>query len=247
MYCWTCFYLHNFTPQNGTQHCLATPLGFFLRKTSSTTGEAYLIPFVLASSLPYLFLLPLLSWENRNHLTCTPSFFQNFFPSPFLLLPHSGYSQQCSMRAEPSTVSGILVGSQDWGWISEFSILSWFTRSLFFVYIRPPGGVRGRAHHIDLSIWDKMKMKSWLFSSFTDDVLSPPFQVHLGFISICHLHLRVPLPEGDTLHFWVLSGWQRTAGHIGGAPQKVAELLSARKPNSHSGSLPFLLFPHPIC
>lgn len=107
MYCWTCFYLHNFIPQNGTQHCLATPLWFFLRKTSSTTEEAYLIPFVLASSLSHLFLLPLLSWENRNHLMCTPSFFQNFFPSPFLLLPHSGYSQQCSMRAEPSTVPGI--------------------------------------------------------------------------------------------------------------------------------------------
>ena len=83
MYCWTCFYLHDLIPQNGTQHCLATPLWFFLRKMSSATGDAYLIPFVLASSLPHLFLHLLLSWENRNHLMSLPHFSKTTSPLPF--------------------------------------------------------------------------------------------------------------------------------------------------------------------
>ena len=56
-----------------------------------------LIAFLLASSLSHLIIHLLLFWENRNHLTCTPSSSYNFSPFPFLLLLPSGYNQESSM------------------------------------------------------------------------------------------------------------------------------------------------------
>lgn len=99
------------------------PYGIFRGKNFFSHQKTYLIPSLLASSLPHQLRDLLLYWESGNHLTCTRSPKLHLL-LPFFSLPHS----LVTIRRAPwgqGSVCFVLntwhsawprVGSQNWWW-----------------------------------------------------------------------------------------------------------------------------------